>query len=132
MLRRGEELPFAKQPIVERSTGVVVGYAGVDWFDFEGKRRLELGYRLVPQARGKGYATEAGSAVLAVAAETCRGELFTIIHPTNVASANTAERLGFAFWKLAPVDGQLRNISRRRVPGAWAGRPGAEVCAPST
>ena len=54
-----EELTFAKQPVIERATGTIVGYAGVNWFDFEGERRLEFGWRLVPEARGKGYATEA-------------------------------------------------------------------------
>lgn len=110
MLRRSDELPFAKQPVVERSSGTVVGYAGVDWFAFEGARRLELGYRLVPSARGKGYATEAGGALLALAAETYRGELYAIIHPSNGASINTAGKLGFTFWKQASVDGQVRNL----------------------
>ena len=35
MLVRGRELTFAKQPVIERSTGIIVGYAGVNWFDFE-------------------------------------------------------------------------------------------------
>ena len=66
MLRTASEVPFAKQPVIERATGTIVGYAGVAWFDFEGERRLEFGYRLVPDARGRGYATEAGRAVLDV------------------------------------------------------------------
>lgn len=49
MLVRGAELAFAKQPVIERSTGTIVGYAGVNWFDFEGRGRLEFGYRLVPK-----------------------------------------------------------------------------------
>lgn len=69
MLARGAELAFAKQPVIERSTGVIVGYAGVNWFDFEGRRRLEFGYRLVPEARGVGYATEASRAVVTKAAK---------------------------------------------------------------
>ena len=60
MLRTAIEVPFAKQPVIERATGTIVGYSGVAWFDFEGERRLEFGYRLVPEARGRGYATEAG------------------------------------------------------------------------
>ncbi len=54
MPTRAAELPFAKQPIIDRGTGTIVGYAGVDRFDFEGRRRLEYGYRLVPEARGLG------------------------------------------------------------------------------
>ena len=40
MLQRAQELPFAKQPIIERESGTIVGYSGVNWFDFEGERRL--------------------------------------------------------------------------------------------
>jgi RimJ/RimL family protein N-acetyltransferase len=112
MLIRGAELPFAKQPVIERSTGMIVGYAGVNWFDFEGRRRLEFGYRLVPEARGRGHATEAGRAVIARAAQTFRGEILAMIDPTNHPSQNVAGKLGFAFWKPANVDGWLVNMYR--------------------
>ena len=49
MLAMCETVPFAKQPIVERASGLVVGYTGVDYFTFEGEERLEWGYRLVPR-----------------------------------------------------------------------------------
>lgn len=117
MLATGAELPFAKQPVIEHSTGIIVGYAGVDWFDFEGRRRLEFGYRLVPQARGLGYATEASRAVLATASATYRGEILAIIDPTNHASQNVASKLGFTFWKQAIVAGYLDNLYRRHIDG---------------
>ena len=41
MLARCVELSFAKQPIVERCSGVVIGYTGVDWIGFDGGRWLE-------------------------------------------------------------------------------------------
>lgn len=115
MLHRSEELAFAKQPVVEAATGVIVGYCGCDWFDLKGERRLELGYRLTPEARGRGFATEAGQALLELTAHTFRGDLFTIIHPSNAASAKTAEKLGFRFWMKTHVDGQVRDISRLEV-----------------
>ena len=115
MLVRAAELPFAKQPVIERSSGVIIGYTGVNWFDFEGQPRLEYGYRLVPRARGTGYATEAGRALLSHAEETFRGELLAMIDPTNHASMNVARKLGFAYWKQAVVDGWLDNIFRRTV-----------------
>ncbi|MGH7746799.1 MAG: GNAT family N-acetyltransferase [Acidimicrobiales bacterium] len=124
MLIRGVEIPFAKQPVIEQSTGVVVGYAGVNWFDFEGQRRLEFGYRLIPAARGVGYATEAGRAVLGKAAESFRGVVLAIIDPTNSASHNVARKLGFAFWKQAIVDGYLANLYRRHIEPANAAGPG--------
>jgi RimJ/RimL family protein N-acetyltransferase len=121
MLARGAELTFAKQPVIERSSGVIVGYAGVDWFDFEGRQRLEFGYRLVPEARGRGYATEAGRAVLAKADESYRGEILAIIDPTNQPSQNVASKLGFIFWKQAMVAGYLDNLYRRVVDGGERG-----------
>ena len=120
MLERAAELPFAKQPVIERTTGSIVGYSGVNTFEFEQQRRLEYGYRLVPEARGQGYATEAGRAVLAVADETFSGEILAMIDPTNVPSRKVIRKLGFEFWKQAIVDGYLDNLYRLRVGTAAA------------
>jgi RimJ/RimL family protein N-acetyltransferase len=125
MLVRGAELPFAKQPIIERPTSTIVGYAGVNWFDFEGDRRLEFGYRLTPAARGKGYATEASRAVLATADQTFTGEILAMIDPRNTASQNVAAKLGFVFWKQAVVDGYLVDLHRRDV-GSTVSRHGCD------
>ena len=116
MLRTAAEVPFAKQPLIERSTVTIVGYAGVAWFDFEGERRLEFGWRLVPEARGHGYATEAGRALLALAAESFRGEILAMIDPANTPSKNVAAKLGFVFWKQAQVDGYWDDMFRRAFP----------------
>ncbi len=113
ILSNGNGLSYAKQPVIESSTGRIVGYSGVAWFDFEGQRRLEFGYRLVPEARGRGYATEAGRAVLALAAESFRGELLAMIDPTNRPSSNVALKLGFNFWKQATVNGYRDDLYRR-------------------
>jgi RimJ/RimL family protein N-acetyltransferase len=103
-------IPFGKQPVIELSTGLVVGYTGVDYIEFEGKTWLEWGYRLVPEARGLGYATEASRALLAKAHQAYAGEVLAIIAPENLASQNVCRKLGFAFWKQAPVGGDIRNL----------------------
>jgi RimJ/RimL family protein N-acetyltransferase len=105
MLVRAAELPFAKQPIIERASGEIIGYAGVNRWTFEGEDRLEFGWRLVPAARGRGYATEAVEAVLAIAEDTHAGELLAIIDPENVPSARVAAKVGFTYWTEALVDG---------------------------
>jgi RimJ/RimL family protein N-acetyltransferase len=110
MLAMCEVIPFAKQPIVERGSGLVVGYTGVDYFTLEGEERLEWGYRLVPDARGLGYATEASQALLPCASETFSGELLAMIDPANHASQNVCRKLGFAFLKQADVAGNVRNL----------------------
>jgi RimJ/RimL family protein N-acetyltransferase len=105
-----ESVPFGKQPVVELSSGLVVGYTGVDYIDFEGKTWLEWGYRLVPECRGLGYATEASQALLATAHQTYAGELLAIIGLENLASQNVCRKLGFTFWKRATVEGHIGNL----------------------
>jgi RimJ/RimL family protein N-acetyltransferase len=46
MVSRCTELTFAKQPVIERATGFIVGYSGVDRWNFDGRSWLEYGYRL--------------------------------------------------------------------------------------
>jgi RimJ/RimL family protein N-acetyltransferase len=113
MLATAGEVPFAKQPVIERASGRILGYSGVAWFEFEGARRLEYGYRLVPDARGCGYATEAGIALLALAGRSFRGELLAMIDPTNEPSQRVIGKLGFTYWKQAEVDGYIDNMYRR-------------------
>ena len=120
MLERAAELPFAKQPVIERPTGSIIGYSGVNWFEFEGQRRLEYGYRLVPEARGKGYATEAGRAVLSIAEATFSGEILAMIDPANAPSQNVARKLGFGLWKRDVADGFLVDLYRLQVGAASA------------
>ena len=115
MLARCDELSFAKQAIVERSSGVVIGYTGVDRIELDGRRWLEWGYRLVPAARGKGYATEASLALLEVARNDYAGEILGIVHPDNRASQSVIRKLGFAYWKQAPVHGVHRDLYRLQV-----------------
>ena len=109
------DIPFGKQPVVELSSGLVVGYTGVDRIDVEGRTWLEWGYRLVPECRGLGYATEASRALLATAGRTYAGELLAVIAPDNLASQHVCRKLGFTFWKRAPVDGDVRDLYTRAV-----------------
>ena len=65
MLSLVDVVPFAKQPVIVRATGMIVGYTGVGTFMIDGVDRLEWGWRLAPDARGQGYATGATTALLA-------------------------------------------------------------------
>lgn len=105
-----QTIPFGKQPVIELSSALIVGYTGVDYIEVEGKTWLEWGYRLVPECRGLGYATEASQALLGKAHQTYAGELLAIITPENLASQSVCHKLGFTFWKQAPVDGDICNL----------------------
>ncbi len=103
-------ISFGKQPVVELSSGLVVGYTGVDYIDLEDRTWLEWGYRLKPERRGIGYASEASQALLAKAQQTYRGTLLSIIAPENSASQKVCQKLGFTFWKQSSVEGKIRNL----------------------
>ena len=115
LLLRATQYPFAKQPVIERVTGRIVGYCGVDIATFEHAPCLEFGYRLIPTARGKGYATEAGLALLEMARRTYRGELFAFIDPRNTPSQRVIGKLGFTFLRLALVEGFMDNVYRKEL-----------------
>lgn len=102
MLEMAEALPYAKQPIIEKASGVIVGYTGVGTdvlTGFDERERLEWGWRLAPEARGRGYATEATAALLDLADRTSNGEVLCVIDVTNTPSRKVADKLGFRWWR---------------------------------
>lgn len=99
MLAVASAVPYAKQPVIDRSTGGIVGYTGVDAVELDGLNRLEWGWRFVPTARGRGYATEATTALLAMAGSIDNGEILCIVAADNVPSRRVADKTGFQWWK---------------------------------
>ena len=69
----------------------------------------------MPAARGKGDATEASLALLEVASDDYAGGGPWDHPPDNRPSQNVICKLGFAYWKQAPVQGDLRNLYRLHV-----------------
>lgn|GEM_PF-461856 len=122
MLAVAHDVPYAKQPIVERATGTIIGYTGVDTVVFEGIDRLEWGWRLAAEARGQGYATEAATALLAVADAHDDGEMLCIIAADNTPSRRVADKLGFRWWRRVvwsdgvPTDLLVRSIGAGGTP----------------
>ena len=57
-----------------------------------------------------------------VASNEYAGEVLGIIDADNRASQNVIRKLGFAYWKRAPVQGDLRNLYRLHV-GPVAAKP---------
>ena len=103
---------FAKQPVVERASGRVLGYCGVGPWTWRGRETWEMGWRLVPEARGKGYASEAARVMLERAAAEGAREVWAIIDPLNEPSKRVARAVGFEFRCRAVVDGYLDQLYR--------------------
>ncbi len=76
-----------------RETGKLLGSTGLD---FETPYRAATGYVLARDAWGKGYATEALQAMVALAAECNVARLYAICHFSHAASAHVLEKGGFA------------------------------------
>jgi len=96
--------------LIEKHTGKYIGQAGLLVQEVDGQKLLEVGYSLLPEHWGKGFATEA--------AQHCRdqaflkgwnGRLHSIIHRDNNASAKVAVKNGMSilwqtdFWGM-PVN----------------------------
>jgi RimJ/RimL family protein N-acetyltransferase len=83
---------------LDRATGAYAGNGGLAQFE-RGIPELEgypeAGWAFAPEAWGKGYATEAMTAILGWADRQKLGEIRCIIDPGNAASHNVAAKLGF-------------------------------------
>jgi RimJ/RimL family protein N-acetyltransferase len=117
----GEQRPFGYYRLTRLSDGLAVGGIG-----FKGRPEggnVEVGYGLVPSARGHGYAAEAAIALLTVAAD--HGLIRVIADTTldNVASQRTLGRAGF---HLVRTDAELHHYEVLLAAGvATSPRPTA-------
>ncbi len=85
--------------VVEKSSGLLIGWCGLKFISYEinGHQNIyELGYRLLPEFWGKGYATESAKAWLEYGFGN-RGTdiIYAYVDIENTASVHTLEKLGF-------------------------------------
>lgn len=100
--------------LIVRETGETAGFVGFVPREMEWGNELELGWMLMPDARGHGYATEAA---LAVRASKPERRIISLIREDNPASQAVAKRLG---------------ATRERVIDYWNYRTGVWVTEPIT
>lgn len=81
-----------------RHDGEPVGAVKVAHCTVAGRPEVELGYALVPEAWGLGYATEAGSGAMAFARENTRlDSIIAYALASNEGSFAVMRRLGFTY-----------------------------------
>ncbi len=70
---------------------------------------LDLGYALLPRARGQGYVREAATACLAYARDVLEEpRVFAITYPSNVASVRALESIGMQHEQTTMLPGEAR------------------------
>ena len=93
--------PYA---MVRRDDGVRMGICGL--FKRENLDYPDIGFGVLPEFCGQGYAGEAAFAVLAHARDDLRSEELTaIVSPGNAASIGLIEKLGLGFVEMITMPG---------------------------
>ena len=82
---------------VLRSTGDVIGRAGLFLSNIDGKDEVELAYLFDKAHWGRGYATESARAFVDYGDRIGAGRMIAIVHPQNTASIRVAEKSGFVY-----------------------------------
>ncbi|MDR2889085.1 MAG: GNAT family N-acetyltransferase [Lachnospiraceae bacterium] len=81
--------------VVLKSSGKIIGQAGLTWQEVNGKPVLEVGYLFNRSYWGNGYATEAAIACKEYGFERFAvGEIYSNVRDINIASMNVAIRNG--------------------------------------
>jgi len=97
----------AIRTIVEQATGDFVGRCGLLTWDIDGRREIEIGYALARPHWGKGYATEAATAVRDDALHRLgHRRLISLILVGNERSIHVAERLGMRHERDLDINGR--------------------------
>ena len=79
--------------VEEKSSGALIGRVG--FTNHPGWPGFELGWTIIPEFQGRGYATEAASMLLPYAFTTLdQPRVISLIHPDNAPSRRVAEKLG--------------------------------------
>jgi len=86
--------PYDQWPVIEKSSGDLIGYCGFLDKEIDGRPEIELVYVFMPLAWGKGYGTEMALGLQdhAVGRMDLK-RLVALIEPENKASVRVAERV---------------------------------------
>lgn len=86
--------------MIEKETGVPIGHAGLVRQQVDGKQEVEIGYWLLPDYWGNGYAKEAAAAFRNYGFQVLQLEkLISLINPNHPASIFVARKTGMSYEK---------------------------------
>lgn len=99
--------------LIDKSSGKFIGQCGLLVQTVDGQEELEIGYSLMPQARGLGYALEAAGKCRNFAFQNDFADsIISIIHPDNLPSQQVALKNGMRLWKQTVFNGMSVTVYR--------------------
>ena len=113
-LGRYEKQTGGMNVLVDKQTGKMVGQCGLIIQDIEGEKLMEIGYAILPEHWGKGYASEAAMFCKHYAFEhNFTDAIISMIHVDNIGSETVARKNGMSQHKYLPsYQGQPMNMFR--------------------
>ena len=92
------DLGYSWWAFIDRSTEQLVGAGCIQNLQRDTANPLEIGWRLLPEVWGKGYASEAALAMAGFAFDTlATPQLLAVCHQDNADSARVMQRLGMHY-----------------------------------
>lgn len=100
--------------LVDKVSEKMVGQCGLLIQDIEGEQFMEIGYSILPEYWGKGYASEAAIKCKEFAFKNnFTDAIISMVHVDNIGSETVAKRNGMTLFKhIANYKGQAVNIFR--------------------
>lgn len=99
--------------LIDKHSGEFIGQCGLLVQTVDENEELEIGYSLMPETRGLGYAIEAAKKCRDFAFQNDFSDsLISIIHPDNIASQQVAIKNGMQLWKQTVYNGMPVTIYR--------------------
>jgi len=96
-IRSQDEFGVQYWKVTDKHTGDMIGCCGLRPYDLQNDT-YELGFHIVSDQWGRGYASEAARAVIEYAFKTFNiNELIAGHHPENMASAHLLQKLEFVY-----------------------------------
>lgn len=93
---------YGRLAVIDKRDGRLVGWCGLKYLDELGA--TDIGYRFLPDCWGRGYASEAGAAVLRHGFETLElPRVLGLVLPGNAASAQVLRKLGMRYEQRLPM-----------------------------
>ena len=98
-LKTYNEAGFGFYSLILKDTQQIIGIAGL--VDREGIDDIDIGYGMLPEFRGKGYAFEATKAVFEYGYKDLKlDKIVAIVNPDNPGSIKLLSKLGLKFEKM--------------------------------